>query len=111
MEPVVTLSIPPVTADCFQGLVDGTYDIATVESQLGAVVIQELGIADKVVENARLTSIQSIAAMGWKSNPRALEFMTYLNRGIAEMRDTGEWNDIIASSLKEANEKLAAENP
>lgn len=111
MEPVVTLSVPPLTADCFQGLVDGTYDIATVESQLGAVVIQELAIADKVVENPRLTSIQAIAAMGWKANPRALEFMTYLNRGLAAMRDSGEWNDIIASSLKEANEKLAAENP
>jgi Bacterial extracellular solute-binding proteins, family 3/LysM domain len=111
MEPVVTLSVPALSTDCFQGLVDGTYDIATVESQLGAVAIQDLGIADKVVENPRLTSIQAIAAMGWKANPRALEFMTYLNRGIAEMRDSGEWNDIIASSLKEANDKLAAANP
>lgn len=111
MEPEVTISVPPMTADCFQGLIDGTFDIATVESQLAAVVIQELGIADKVVENPRITSIQAIAAMGYKSNPRALEFMTYLNRGLAEMRETGEWNDIIASSLKEANDKLAAENP
>lgn len=111
MDPVVTISVPPLSTDCFQGLVDGTYDIATVESQLGAVAIQELGIADKVVENPRITSIQAIAAMGYKANPRALEFMTYLNRGLAEMRESGEWNDIIASSLKEANEKLAAKAP
>ncbi|MCX7289083.1 MAG: transporter substrate-binding domain-containing protein [Rhodobacterales bacterium] len=111
MAPAVTISVPPVTADCFNGLVDGTYDIATVESQLASAVIQELGIADKVVENPRLTSIQAIAAMAWKANPRALEYLTYLNRGLAEMRDSGEWNDIIASSLKEANDKLAAGGP
>lgn len=111
MAPAVTISVPPVTADCFNGLVDGTFDIVTVESQLASVVIQELAIADRVVENPRLTSIQAIAAMAWKANPRALEYLTYLNRGLAEMRDSGEWNDIVASSLKEANDKLAAGGP
>ncbi len=109
MEPVITLSVPPLVADCFEGVVNGTYDIATVESQLAAATIQELGIADQVVENPRITSIQAIAGMAWKANPRALEFMTYLNRGLAEMRDSGEWNDIVTSSLKEANDKLAAQ--
>ena len=46
--------------------------------------------------------------MAWKANPRALEYLTYLNRGLATMRDSGEWNDIVSSSLLEANEKLAA---
>lgn len=108
MEPVITLAIPPMVGDCFEGLVDGTYDIATIESQAAQVVIQELGIADQVVENPRITSIQAIAAMAWKANPRALEYLTYLNRGLAQMRDSGEWNDIVSSSLKEANEKLAS---
>ena len=108
MEPVITLSIPALSGDCFQGLVDGTYDVASIESQAAQVVIQELGIGDQVVENPRITSIQAIAAMAWKANPRALEYLTYLNRGLAVMRDSGEWNDIVSSSLQEANEKLAA---
>lgn len=107
MEPVITLAIPPMTEDCFNGLVEGTYDIATIESQAAAVVIQDLGIADQIVENPRITSIQAIAAMAWKANPRALEYLTYLNRGLLDLRDTGEWNDIVSSSLQEANEKLA----
>lgn len=110
MEPAITLAIPPLTTDCFEGLVDGTYDIATIESQAAQVVIQELGIGDQVVENSRITSIQQIAAMAWKANPRALEFLTYLNRGLVDMRDSGEWSDIVSSSLLEANEKLAAGN-
>ena len=108
IEPAITLMIPPLVADCFDALLDGSVDIVTVEAQFASVAIAELGIADQVVENPRLTSIQAIAAMAWKANPRALEFMTYLNRGIAEMRDSGEWNDLIASSLKEANDKLVA---
>ncbi|CAN1549245.1 LysM domain [Paracoccaceae bacterium] len=111
MEPVITISIPSLSADCFEGLSDGTYDVASIESQAAAVVIQELGLGDQIVENPRITSIQAIAAMAYKSNPRALEFMTYLNRGIAEMRDTGEWNTIVSSSLKEASDKLAAGGP
>jgi len=111
MEPVVTITIPATTAECFNGLVDGTFDIVTVESQLAGAAIQELGIGDKVVENPRITSIQAIAAMAYKSNPRALEYLTYINRGLAEMRDSGEWDTIIASSLKEANDKQAAAAP
>ena len=45
--------------------------------------------------------------MGSKSNPRSLEFIEELNAGLDEMRESGEWYDIVASSLKEANEKLA----
>lgn len=108
MEPVITLSIPALSEDCFTGLIDGTYDIASIESQAAAVVIQNLGIGDQVVESSRITSIQAIAAMAWKANPRALEYLTYLNRGLAELRDSGEWNDIVSSSLQEANDKLAA---
>ncbi len=111
MEPVITLSVPALSNECFEGLVDGTYDVASIESQAAAVVIQELGLGDQIVENPRITSIQAIAAMAYKTNPRALEYMTYLNRGIAEMRDTGEWNTIVSSSLKEASDKLAAGGP
>ena len=110
MAPAVTITVPATLADCFKGVADGTYDIATVESQAAYPVIKELGVEGEVVENARITSIQSIAAMAWKANPRAREYLTYLNRGLAEMRDSGEWYDIISSSLKEANDKLAA-NP
>ncbi len=108
MEPVITLSVPALSEDCFKGLVDGTYDIASIESQAAAVVIQSLGIGDQVVESSRITSIQAIAAMAWKANPRALEYLTYLNRGLADMRDSGEWNNIVSSSLQEANDKLAS---
>ena len=107
MEPVITLAIPPLVGDCFEGLVDGTYDIVSIESQAAPPVILELDIADQIVENPNITSLQAVAAMAWKANPRAAEYVAYLNQGLAVMRDSGEWNDIVSSSLREANEKLA----
>ena len=106
---LIVESIPALTADCFKGIVDGSYDIATVESQAAYPIIDELGIAEVVMENPRITSLQAIAAMAYKTNPRALEYLAYLNRGLTDMRDSGEWSTIIASSLKEASEMSQAE--
>lgn len=108
IEPLVTISIPAMIPDCFKGLIDGTYDIATVESQATVSVIKDLGIEDQVVENTYITSIQAISAMSHKSNPHGKEYLEYLNKGLLEMRESGEWYDIISSSLKEANDKLNA---
>ena len=37
------------------------------------------------------------------TNKRGLEAVKMLNRGLAELRETGEWYDIVASSLVEAS--------
>ena len=37
------------------------------------------------------------------TNERGKEYLEMLNRGLAEMRDTGEWYDIVATSLTEYN--------
>ncbi|MCV2870602.1 transporter substrate-binding domain-containing protein [Defluviimonas sp. WL0002] len=107
IEPAVTITIPSTLADCAEGVMQGLYDVMSVESQAMVSVRKELGLGDEFVENAFVTSIQAISAMASKSNPRAIEFLTELNAGLDEMRDSGEWYDIVASSLKEANEKLA----
>ncbi len=106
VEPVITVSIPAMIPDCFKGLIDGTYDIATVESQATVSVIKDLGIADQIVENTYVTSIQEISAMSHKSNPHGKDYLAMLNKGLLEMRESGEWYDVISSSLKEANDKL-----
>jgi polar amino acid transport system substrate-binding protein len=36
------------------------------------------------------------------TNTRGKEYLRLLNRGLAEMRETGEWYDIVASTLIEA---------
>lgn len=111
MEPAITLSVPEWAEDCFEGLIDGTYDVATIESQLSNITIADMGYADQIVENPRLSSIQSAAVMAWKENPKAGEYLEIINRGLAEMRATGEWNSIVSSSLQEAFDVAGAETP
>ena len=38
-----------------------------------------------------------------KSNPRGRVYIAMLNRGITEMRESGEWYDIVATGLAEYN--------
>lgn len=111
IEPVVTLAVPDWAEDCFEGLVDGTYDVATIESQLSNITIHDMGYADQIVENPRLSSIQSAAVMAWKENPKAGEYLDIISRGLADMRSTGEWNTIVSSSLQEAFDVSAALSP
>ncbi len=107
VEPAITLAVTDWAEDCFQGLVDGTYDIATIESQLSNITIRDMGFADQIVENSRLSSIQSAAVMAWKENPKAREYIGIVNAGLAEMRQSGEWNKIVSGSLKEAFDRSA----
>lgn len=109
IEPAVTISIPPTISDCAEGVMQGTYDVMSVESQAMVSVVKELGLGDEFVESPFVTSIQAISAMGAKSNPRAAEYVAMLDAGLNEMRESGEWYDIVASSLNEANAKLAQE--
>ena len=39
-----------------------------------------------------------------RSNKRGLEYIAMLNRGLAEMRESGEWYDIVATGLAEYND-------
>ncbi|MCX8501038.1 MAG: transporter substrate-binding domain-containing protein [Alphaproteobacteria bacterium] len=103
-EPEITISIPDTISDCIEGLMSGTYDVFSVESQAVPPALAAHGIGTEVVENSRINTIQSISAMAYKSNPFGRQYLTYLNRGLNDMRKSGEWYDIVAASLKEAAE-------
>jgi len=107
IEPVVTISIPATISDCVEGVMQGVYDVVSVESQAMVPVVKELGLGKEFVESAFVTSIQAVAAMGAKSNPRVGEYLAMLDAGLDDMRNSGEWYEIISSSLNEANAKLA----
>ncbi|WP_284163971.1 transporter substrate-binding domain-containing protein [Frigidibacter sp. SD6-1] len=109
MEPVVSITIDDYMEDCIKGIMADKYDVFSVESQAAYPALEAEGVGGDIVENPRISSIQAIAVMTYKSNPHSREYLTYLNRGLNEMRDSGEWYDIVASSLKEANDKLASQ--
>ncbi|OZA11880.1 MAG: hypothetical protein B7Y02_08160 [Rhodobacterales bacterium 17-64-5] len=109
MEPAITIQMEDEEEGCLEGLLEGRYDVASFEAQYAPAAFAALGITDEIVQSASLTSIQSSVAIAHKSNPRAQAYIDHLNRGLAILRDSGEWTDIVTGTLAEAESLAAAE--
>jgi hypothetical protein len=102
LEPMISLSMEFDEDTCLQRLLEGAYDVVSFETEYAKVILPEMGIEDQVVQSAILTTIQSSVAIAHKSNRRAAEYIAHLNRGLADLRASGEWSEIVASTLAEA---------
>jgi hypothetical protein len=102
LEPVISLNMEFDEDTCLEQLLAGKYDVVSFETEYASVILPEMGIEDQVVQSANLTTIQSSVAIAHKSNPRAAAYIAHLNRGLADLRASGEWSEIVASTLAEA---------
>ena len=103
IEPVVTMVITKSVNECLEMMVDGEVDVVPLEVESVAGAARELGIEDKVVQNPYLTNLLQMSFVTHKTNPRGRVYLAMLNRGLTEMRDSGEWYAIISDSLAEFN--------
>jgi ABC-type amino acid transport substrate-binding protein len=101
-EPDISIFMPVEEWECLYGLLEGAYDVASFEEQYFATALADAGATDEIVENPRLTTIQSAAVMAYKGNESAVEHISSINRGLAELRATGEWAKLVTESLQEA---------
>jgi polar amino acid transport system substrate-binding protein len=101
--PVVEYFAPKSPIECAEMLMKGEVDIYSIETETSVANFAELGVADQVVTNPALTTFISYHFLTSKSNPRGRVYIAMLNRGITEMRESGEWYDILATGLAEFN--------
>ena len=80
------------------------------EIENGAAIALELGVNDKVVQDPYLTNFLNLSFVTHKTNPRGRVYLAMLNRGLTEMRESGEWYAIISSGLAEYNAQTQATN-
>lgn len=106
--PVVTMVVPGSVNDCFEMLTEGSVDVVPLEIESVAAAAAELGIEGDIVQNAYLTNLLQLSFVTHKTNPRGRVYLALLNRGLTEMRESGEWYAIISSSLAEFNEQMAS---
>jgi len=106
--PAIELVRPTLPEECMEALMTGAADVAGMEVQSAADAIAKLGIGGDVVENPNLSKVLAMSFIAHKSNPFGKQYITLLNRGLTEMRNTGEWYAIISSTLKEHNEHMMA---
>lgn len=104
VEPVITLVQPPRPEDCFRMLVNGEVDMTLLDLEGGDAALKAVPEAQGVVEpNPNLSKLQTIHFISHKTNPRGRVYLTLLNRGLNEMRESGEWYAIIQDSLADFN--------
>jgi polar amino acid transport system substrate-binding protein len=103
VEPVVTYVHPKAPLDCAEMLLNGEVDLYSIEAETATSNFAELGATDKVTPNPALATFITYHFLTSKSNPRGRVYIAMLNRGITEMRESGEWYDIVATGLAEYN--------
>ena len=101
--PVVTYVQPDTPLDCAKMLLAGEVDVYSIEVETSTANFEELGATDKVMLNPAITSFNTHHFVTSKANPRGREYIEMVDRGIDEMRQSGEWYDILATGLAKFN--------
>ena len=103
LPPVVEFVQPKNPLDCANMLLKGEVDVYSIEAETTTSNFTELGAVDKIAVNPALATFITYHFLTAKSNPRGRVYIAMLNRGITEMRESGEWYDIVATGLEEYN--------
>jgi LysM domain len=101
--PVIEFVQPKSPLECAEMLLAGEVDLYSIEAETSTSNFKELAAADKVAPNPALATFITYHFLTSKSNPRGRVYIAMLNRGITEMRESGEWYDIVATGLAEFN--------
>lgn len=101
--PVVTMVFPKTVEECFEQLLSGEVDMIPLEIESVAGTARDMGIESQIEQNAYLTNLLKLSFVTHKTNPRGRVYLAMLNRGLTEMRESGEWYAIISDSLAEFN--------
>ena len=98
-EPEITMVKPVLPADCFTALMEGTVDVVSLELDLVEGILAELGLQNEVIEISGLSELLSLSVLTHKSNPYGRAYISLMNQGLREMRQSGEWFGIVSSAL------------
>jgi polar amino acid transport system substrate-binding protein len=111
VEPNITLLVAPTQVACWDALRAGEVDVVTFDALPAEADLIKLGLLDTVVEIPQLTSVETLHVFAPKSNPNGEAFLEVINRGLAEVRRSGQWMEIVARHLgAQEAAKVAASN-
>ncbi|MDZ4086664.1 MAG: transporter substrate-binding domain-containing protein [Tabrizicola sp.] len=95
----VTLVRLPLAADCFKALAAGEVDLVSIDAEVGDAAAARLGLTARVEQNPHLATLLSLHVIAHKSNARAVDMIGQLDTGLIEMYQSGEWYEIVSTSL------------
>ncbi|MEO1640999.1 MAG: transporter substrate-binding domain-containing protein [Pseudomonadota bacterium] len=100
-EPNITLVRPTDPADCFNDLVAGNVDVVAIAVDTGEGIMVETGTTDAVRANEQLAQVLTIHGVISKNNPQGEAMLAEFNSGLAAIKDSGEWFEIVRRHLSE----------
>ena len=104
VEPMVTWMRPEAFNECYEKLQSGEADVYAMDVEFIASNLKADPEGGKnVVVNSSLAEFMPQGFVVLKSNPRGRAYLDAVNAGLREMRETGEWYDIVATSLSAYN--------
>jgi len=103
IEPTAILVQPDTVLACGEMLLAGEVDVFAIEMETANEVFTQLDALDKVTSNPTLVRFLSFHFVTSQANPRAAEYIEMVNNGLTEMRESGEWYDIVSTGLAEYN--------
>lgn len=95
----VTLVRAARARDCFAELGTGAADIVILGGPDLARVMAATDLGASVVEIVALRRSRSLHVVAPRGNLRGQAFLTTLNRGLAELRESGEWTAVVGNHL------------
>jgi len=98
-EPAVSRIFPPTAEDCFALLERGEADVVTLARNAAQPEISRLGLDGRVAEIAALASSQTLHVVAAKSNPKGKAELEVVNAGLAELKKSGRWFEVVARQL------------
>ncbi|MEO0994162.1 MAG: hypothetical protein AAFX62_10170 [Pseudomonadota bacterium] len=84
---------------CLSQLAAGEVDVVSLDVVVGEEAIDRLGLVGQLVELPDLADILTLHALSPRTNPAGRAYITLVNRGLRQMRESGEWYEVVARHL------------
>ena len=96
---LVSLKQPATPDDCFDMLMAGEVDAVTLNEFLGVQKMFEMGLTDEVAPLSRPLSVEGLHVLISKSHWRGTAHLYRFNAGLAKLKQTDRYNEIVSRHL------------
>lgn len=98
-ESKILLMRPPSVEECFRLLQAGSVDAVVVPDLVGQGAVSAMGLTQRVRMVDRPFAIHTLHVIVAKSHPHARTILYYINAGLSQLRETGEFDSIVEEHL------------
>lgn len=99
VQPATTLVFPKKPEDCFVLLQAGVVDAVSLARVVAGPEIARLGLDGKVAEAPDLASVETLHVIAPKSSAQARTFLATFNAGLAALKQSGRWFEVVSHQL------------